>query len=280
MAGVVALLCVVAGCDEEKGFNERRALRERDVVTARNVVSRDLERGVRGVQRAAQLVARRFPDPDPERRERALRQLLVRTRQPPRAIEELLTSPVTFVAAVGTDGRVVARDAEPDPMRGYDLGAAAPIVRRALVEGVAGYALSELPGTAEGEQTSVTVVFAAPARREGQIVGAVAAGIPLWRLAQQLSRQLQLENAAALQRGELLWALVYKGDRLHHHAGFPPGLVELTPSASVRSQALAASPGGYTAEVQQYGRWYGYLVLPLPRIGEDAGMILYRSDAF
>jgi hypothetical protein len=268
------------GCNEEKGSNERRALVERDQAVALDVFRQDLRRGVVGVRRAADLMARRFPDPDEARRERELRATLQRIQRPPRAIEELMISPLSFVAAIGTDGKVIARDTDPDPMRGYDLAAVAPVVRRALQQGEAGYELTELPSQVEGESTSVTILFAAPARRNGEIVGAVAAGLPLWRLGQQLSRQLQFQNAQELQQGYHLWALVYRGDQLHHHAGFPPGLVELTPNAAARAEGLRASAGGYTAEVQQYGRWYGYLVLPLPRLGPDVGMILYRSDPF
>ncbi len=272
---VLVAACAV-GCDEEKGFNERRAIRERDQGTALQVFREDLRRGVIGVGRAADRVAVRFGDPDEARREREMRSRLQRMQQPPRAVEELMLSPISFVAAVGMDGKVIARDADPDPMRGYDLGAVAPVVRRALDRGESGYELSELPS--EGETTSVTILFAAPARRHGRIVGAVAAGLPLWRLTQQLSRQLQFENAQEVQQGHHLWALVYRGDQLHHHAGFPPGLLELTPDAATRAAGLRTSPGGFTGEVQQYGRWYGYGVIPLPRLGPDVGMVLYRSD--
>lgn len=272
-------LALLAGCNEEKGANERRLIVAQDQAVVLRVVREDLHRGQVGVRRAADLMARGFLVEDPEQREREMRQVLRRIQQPPRAIDELMVSPISFVAAVGTDGKVIARDVAPqdDRMRGFDIAEAAPVVRRALA-GEAGYELSELPSLIETDPPSVTILFAAPARREGRVVGAIVAGLPLWRLAQQLSRQLQLENAQALQQGALLWALVYRGDDLHYHAGFPPDLRELVPSPQARREGLATSPGGYTGEVYQYGRWYGYGVLPLPRLGDGVGIVLFRSD--
>lgn len=277
---VLLVAAHLVGCDEENGSNERRTLRERDQDAALSLVRLDLNRGVTGVRRAAEYAASRLVIEDEERRERELRQVFQRIRRPPRAVEELMLTPITFLAAVGTDGEVVARETDPDPMRGYDLAAVAPVVRRALEEGQSGYELTELPAQLDSgeESSSETILFAAPARREGRIVGAVAAGLPLWRLSQQLSRQLQLDNAEQLQQGHLVWALVYRGDQLHHSAGFPPGLVEITPNAAARAEGLARSSGGYTGEVQQYGRWYGYLILPLPSVGRDVGLVLFRSD--
>ncbi len=276
----LASLLLVAGCDSEEGTNERRAIRAEDQPVVLTTVRQDLQRGVVGVRTAAGLMAGGFQVEDPAQQERQMRQLLRSFRQPAsrRAIAELMVTPVSFVAAVGTDGKVIARDAEPDAMRGFDLARVAPVVRRALREGRSGYELGELPSTAESDPPSVTVLFAAPARHDGQIVGAVVAGLPLWRLGQQLTRQLQLQNADALQRGALVWALVYRGDQFHEHAGFPPDLETLAPHQAERDSRLSSSHGGYTGQKQQFGRWYGYGVLPLPSIGEDVGVILFRSD--
>lgn len=274
----LALLVLLAGCNQEQGQNEQRLIVRDDQAVALEIVRTDLNRGVTGVRRAADLMARGFLVEDPAQREREMRQVLRRIQQPPRAIEELMVSPISFVAAVGMDGKVIARDAEPDLMRGFDIGRVAPVVRRALQEGETGYELGELPSLMEDDPPSVTILFAAPARRDGRVVGAIVAGLPLWRLGQQLSRQLQLENAQELTQGTLVWALLYRGEDLHYHTGFPPDLRELAPSEAARRQGLTTSPRGYTGEVYQYGRWYGYGVLPLPRLGEDIGIILFRSD--
>lgn len=280
LRSVCVALLLLAGCDGEEGTNERRAIRAEDQPVVLRVVRQDLERGVVGVRSASELMAGGFLVEDAAQQERQMRQLLRSFRQPAsrRAIAELMVTPVSFVAAVGMDGKVIARDAEPDPMRGFDMARVAPVVRRALHEGRSGYELSELPSTSEDDPPSVTILFAAPARRDGRIVGAMVAGLPLWRLGQQLTNQLHLENAQELQRGALVWALVYRGDRFHEHAGFPPDLETLAPERAERESRLSASPGGYTGQKQQFGRWYGYGVLPLPSIGDDVGVVLFRSD--
>jgi len=279
---LIALLVlpVLLGCNEERGSNERAAIAGDDQALVLRVFRQDLSHGVIGVRRAADLMDRGFLVEDPAQRERELRQVMRRVQQPPRAIEELMVSPISFLAAVGTDGKVIARDVEQgeDRMRGFDIGEVSPLVRRALAEGEGGYELAELPSLLETDPPSVTVLFVAPARHEGRVVGAMVSGLPLWRLGQQLTRQLQLENAQALQQGALVWALLYRGDDLHYHQAFPEGLRELAPGRAAREQGLSTSPGGYTGEVQQYGRWYGYGVLPLPRLGENIGVILFRSD--
>lgn len=272
------VLLVLAGCDSEKGSRERRLIVEKDQALVLRIFRDDLRRGVVGVERAAGLMSRGFLVEDAAQRERELRQVMRNVQKPPRAIEELMISPITFLAAVGTDGKVIARDAEPDLMRGFDMAEASPAVRQALEEGKSGWALTELKSTVEGDdRTSLTILFAAPARHEGRVVGAMISGLPLWSLSEQLSKQLRYENADAVRNGAIVWALVYRGDELHQHVGFPPDLLELVPGPEARAEGLSKSPGGYTGEVYQYGRWYGFGVLPLPRLGDDVGIIMFRS---
>lgn len=276
--GALALLLLL-GCDSEQGRNERRKIHERDMPAVQRLIRQDLERAMQGTREAGDRFARGFLVEDPAQREREIRQVLRMLRNPRRtqAIPGLMTTPVSFIAAVGADGKVIARDTEPDPMRGFDIADAAPIVRQAL-RGESGYALSSLPSLEEDGLPSVTILFAAPSRHDGEVVGAIVSGLPLWRLTQQMSRQLQLDEADAVSGGELVWALVLEGDEQHYHGGFPPDLRELVPNATIRQQGLSESPGGFTGEVQQYGRWYGYGVLPVPTIGEEVTVILFRSD--
>ena len=272
----LGLVVALGGCASGAPA-EQREIRTEDVPRVQAVVRDDLERGVRGVAQAAERIRRGFLVEDPDRRAREIRGVLERLRQPPRGIDELMISPISFVAAVGADGRVICRDAEPDPMAGFDAGAAFPVVRDALTRGVAGYARVEFPATAPDQPPSHTVLYAAPARHEGRIVGAVIAGTPLWRTAQRLGRQLQADHAAEMPRGMILWTYLYEGDALHHH-GTPPDLDAPVPDAAARAAGFSRSAGGFTGEVAQFGRWYAYGVVPLPRLGPDVGAIIFRSD--
>jgi hypothetical protein len=119
------------------------------------------------------------------------------------------------------------------------------------------------------------MLFVHPVRRDGAVVGAVAAGIPLWRWSQRLSRQLQVDHAD--QAGLVLWVYAYKDDRLFHH-GTPELLDPLVPDGAARRAGLERSPGGFTGQLQMQSRWYGYGVLPVPSLGEGAGVIVFRSN--
>jgi hypothetical protein len=278
-AFAIASILALSACNPEQGLNERRGIMRQDAPSVLHQVRQDIDRTRSGVEQAAERMQRGFLVEDPQQREREMRSVLIRLRQPPRGISELMVSPISFVAVVSTDGHVIARDASEDRMRGFDIGSVAPVVRRALTEGRAGYEFTELPSLEEGQPASVTILFVAPARHDGRVVGAVVAGLPLWRLSQQLTRQLNLEHAQQVQAGEIFWAIVYRGDQIHQHADFPQELEPAVPNEAERDRELRASPGGYTGEMERYGRWYGYGILPLPSLGEGIGVMLFRSDA-
>lgn len=272
---LLAALALVA-CDEGTQHAQQELIRAH-VPRVQQIVREDIERGVSGVQQAATKMARGFLVEDPDRREREIRTVLHLLRQPPRGIDELMISPISFVAAIDANGIVIARDAEPDPMEGFDAAGEFEIVRRALREGYNGYALEEFPALLPDQSPSRTVLYVAPARHDGRIVGAVLAGTPLWRTAQRLGRQLQADHADEVSNGLILWVYLYQGDQLHHH-GTPADLDTVVPDAAARAAGLARSPGGFTGDLAQFGRWYAYGVVPLPRIGEDVGAIVFRSD--
>ena len=272
----ISILVFGTACEGDAS-NARKVLRETHVPRVKEIVAEDIARHREGIADAAQRLAPGFVVADPAERERQMRVALTYVQEPPRGIPEFIASPMSFLAAVATDGKVIARDVpdEEDRMQGEDFGERYEPVRRALDEGVATYGLGEFPSQEEGGQSSWSMLFVHPARRGGEIVGAVVAGIPLWRMAQRLSRQLQAERVE--EDGVILWVYAYKGDELHHF-GTPPDLDTVVPDAATRRAGLERSAGGFTGEVQQFGRWYAWGVLPVPRIGEDVGLVLFRAD--
>lgn len=275
LIALLALMC--SACNSENGANERRGLREHDTPRARAIVREDIVKTQIGVRRAAHLFTRGFLVEDPARREREMRSVLRRIQEPPRGIPELTISATSFVACVGTDGKVIARDADPDLMRGFDIAEAAPVVARALESGEPGWELSEIPSLDPEEEPSRTIIFVHPSVRNGTVVGAVVAGLPLYRIAQQVSTQIQLENAAEREIGAQFWTLLYYEDEKHYHQAFPENLLDAVPTQEQRAAGIRDGRG-YTGEFDQFGRWYGYAVVPLPYLGEDVGLVMFRSD--
>lgn len=273
VALVAATPVVFVACDDAR--HAQRVIHDVHVPRIQAIVREDLERAERGAREAARRLGPGFSVADPERRAREMRQALVLLREPPRGIPELMISPLSFIAVAGADGIVLCRDHEPDRMAGQNAGGMFPHVRRAIDEGVATRALVEWPSLDPNEPPSVLMLHAAPIHHEGAVAGAVLVGTPLWRTAQRITRQLQAE--AANEPGTILWVYLYQGERLHHH-GTPADLDAAVPNAAQRAAGLARSPGGYTGQIVQYGRWYAYGVVPLPELGPDVGFVVWRSD--
>jgi hypothetical protein len=270
------LLVALAACAESGAAHARKVLREVHAVEVRKIVQADIANHLKGIREAGARIAPGFATPDPKAREAQMRTALRLLTKPPRGIPQLIMSARTFTAAVEPSGVVLATDAKEDRdrMTGVNLGAQFTVVREA-VTGKAGYAVDQFPPLEEGSEGSVSLLFAAPAQKGGAVVGAALAGIPLWRLSQRLTKQLQLDHVS--EKGAILWVYLARGDKLHHF-GTPPDLDTMIPNAQQRADGLKKSPGGFTGEFYQFGRYYAYGVVPLPTLGGDVSAIVVRSD--
>ncbi|MCC7535078.1 MAG: hypothetical protein IT379_02625, partial [Deltaproteobacteria bacterium] len=259
------LLVLLASCGPEGAPESRRKAREHAGGAAK-LLREDVRRHYAAMEESAERLAADMARADvtPQRLRRRLRSL----REAPRGVQDLIVSPKSFVAAIGLDGKVIAKDADTDEdsMAGLDLGAIAPCVQGALAGRGAGHCIVEFANPT-GRESSISLVFAHAVRHEGRLVGAVAAGIPLPALARRLSRQLQLDVQSE-QPPPIVWALMWHRDRIHT-AATPPEIDQECPRPAQIRQALGRSAGGYTDEKLVQSRWFGYAVLPVPSIGRD-----------
>ena len=274
LASVIGLAFLCA-CGGGGAPNARAHVRKEHAPRVQALVLETLQRHQTGLARGADRIGAGFVSVTGAQQETDMRQVMKLLRSPKRGIPELVISPMSFLAVVGPDGKAIARDAEPDRMKGMDLAKQFASVKNALA-GTAGFEVGAFANTEPGGKPSVTIVMAAPAHYEGKVVGALVLGIPLWRLQQQLSKQLQMELAG--KDRVVVWVYIYKGDELFFH-GTPPDLDKLVPDANARKAGLAKSRGGFTGEVQQYAYWYGYGVRPLRVLGPDLGVVIFRMEA-
>ena len=268
----------MAGCSSGAA-NARKKIREVHVPEVRKMIESDIVKHIGGVQKAALKIAPGFRVEDPETRMKQLRVGLKYLHEPPRGVQELIASPLTFLAAIGKDGMLITRDVEPDPLRGENFAEKYEVVRNALDKGITGYAVVEVGSEitiANDAPSPEFLVFVAPSQLEGETVGAVMVGIPLWRLEQRISRQLQLDNTR--EKGGVFWSYVYHGQALYAQVGAHPDLDTIIPKAADRAAKLESSPHGFTAEAEQYGRWYAFGIWPAPVLGENIGVLIVRSD--
>lgn len=269
----------LTACGPDGAPQAQRALLQTHVPRAKEVVNLDRQRTRTGVIAAAARLAPGFRVEDPESRERQMRRALTLVQEPPRGISEFIASPISFLAVIDAEGIVVCRDgqAEHDRMKGQNMGERFEVVRNAL-EGEVGYQLGEFGSEEEGG-TSHSMLFAAPIYNQGgTLVGATLAGIPLWREAQRLSRQLRVELAEEVNEGMVLWVSLYDGDELIPSPNAPSEIVGEVPTAETRNAGFGRSAGGFTGETYMFRQWYGYAVVPLPTIAENVGLVIYRSE--
>jgi hypothetical protein len=271
--GILLLsLAVLTGCDDTAAVERtERQLRDVDLARVQALVDQDLAHHQAGVVKAAERLMPGFLVRDPVTREKQVRSALRILQQPRKGIDEFVASPMSFLAAVGVDGLVIARDRETDRMKGQDFKTRFEVVRQAL-GGAAATGLGEFYAKDPKAPSSWSILFAAPSLRGDQVVGAVLAGIPLSRLAQRLSRQFRVEQKA----GSPVWVYLYKGERLFYW-DTPPEVDVLVRDPVARAQALAASPAGYTEKVRLQGELQVYGVFPLPLLGPDVGTIVFRT---
>ncbi|MEM9728912.1 MAG: hypothetical protein AAF997_10025 [Myxococcota bacterium] len=268
----VLLALSMGGCQDRAAIKRaEEQVRAVDHPRVEALVQQDLENHQAGVVKAAAKLAPGFGVADPVKREKQMRAALKILQQPKKGIEEFVASPMSFMAALDATGVVIARDREPDRMKGQDYGERFEVVRKAL-EGSSATGLGEFYAEDPNAPSSWSILFAAPSIREGKVVGAVVVGIPLWRLAQRLSRQLRVEQAG----GDPPWVYLYKGDRVFHW-DTPPQIDALIPDAETRAKVLAASPSGYTDEVLLQGDPEVYGVFPIALLGPDLGTIIFRT---
>ena len=270
--GLLLMILALIGCEDSAAVERaQQHIRDIDLPRVQALIQQDLENHQAGVVKAAAKLAPGFALANPTARESQVRAALRILQQPKRGIDEFVASPMSFLAAIGLDGVVVARDREPDRMAGQDFKSRFEVVRQAL-GGTAATALGEFYAEDPNAPSSWSILFAAPSLREDKVVGAVLAGIPLSRLAQRLSRQFRVEQ----EKGARVWVYLYKGDRIFHW-DTPPQVDALVRDPVARAKALAGSPAGYTEKARLQGELQVYGVFPLELLGPDVGTIIFRT---
>jgi hypothetical protein len=199
---LVSVLCcaaLLASCNRQHATGARIKVRTEHAPYVAKLVVEDLTRHTIGLRHAAERIGAGFVKVSGEQQATEMRQVFTLLRSPKKGVPELIISPLSFIAAVNMDGLVIARNGEDDRMKGMNLGADFPVVKAALA-GHEGYEIGEFKSLEKGGAPSASIVMAAPARYGGQVVGALVLGIPLWRLQQRLSKQLQMEEMHRIRK--------------------------------------------------------------------------------
>ena len=269
------------GCGPEGAPGARRALLEVHVPRVKELLRQDREKHWDAIQEAARRLGPGFTVEPPDSREAQMRIALKRVQELPRGIAGLVVSPISFLAAVDADGRVIARDVDDadDRMQGQDFAERFAPVAAALESGRPQMGLVSFEDETNAEEgvNRSSLMFVGPAVRNGEVAGAAVCGIPLWREAQRLSRQLRVDLAPQIEAGLIVWVLMYQGDELIVPPDAPTEVTSQLPDPAALFAKLERQPNGYTGEFKAFQKWYGYAVVPTPSFGQDVGVVVLRA---
>jgi len=277
---VLGLGLLAFGCEPAGAPGARRAILQEHVPRVKELLRQDREKHWEAIQEAAQRIGPGFAVEPPESREAQMRVALKRVQELPRGIAGLVVSPISFLAAIDRDGTVIARDVddEDDTMQGQDFAERFAPVAAGLESGTPQMALVSFENEDDDEDVNrSSLMFVGPAHRNGEVAGAAVCGIPLWREAQRLSRQIRVDLAPQIESGLIVWVLMYQGDDLIVPPDAPTEITSKLPEPSALFGRLEQDPSGYTGEFQAFQKWYGYAVVPTPSFGEDVGVVVLRA---
>ena len=130
------MLAVLCGCEAgDHTAVSRKKILESHSPRITEIVMEDLNRHQQGLRLAADRMKAGFVKVQGEEQERGMRKVLQLMRSPKKGVRELVISPMSFMAAVDKNGITIARDTEPDHMKGMDLAEIFPTVKAALEQG-------------------------------------------------------------------------------------------------------------------------------------------------
>ena len=295
---VVASHVVLAACD--KGPAPATVIKETHFSEIERILDRNVQKHAAGLEKIAEDLGPRFSEPVTKARNAAIRKYLRTADQAPKGVRPLWGSPLTFIAALDEKGTAILRDVKPsqDRMRTKSFAHFEPV--KSALSGKADHGLVVFEE--KGQKDEPNWLFTQPitwvahegknappssdeaaAETDGKgaaeasqsVSGALMLGIPLWRLSQQFSKQLQLDHRKEVDKGIALWVylLVAGKDPQLIHFGTPPELDVKLPDAKA-IDALIKQNKEHTFRF--YGNDGALLTMPLTKVGAGLHAVVVR----
>jgi len=271
LIGTLSLVC--CGGDKE-AKHAQKMTRELHLPEIHKILAADRQKYFRGLAKVAEKIAPAMAL-ESTLRQAQLNKELSRAYKPPRGSPELFSAPFSFLAALDAQGIVIARNGKDNGLIGMALKERAQQLAPIFGGQTELSAFAKLKDAEQDARASALWLFAVPVLWEQKNAGAVAMGIPLWRLAQRIDRQLKVDHST--ERDLVTWIYVLEGGHWHHF-GTPPELDARLPNPMKMQAKLRAQPQGFTAHLEFFGRHYGYGVYPLAEIGPSVAIAIFRSD--
>ena len=273
---VLAVLSLMGCKDQAK---ESAKLAAKDVDTLADLVDKDVAEVERGMPEGSKRLASLYAGgADPTKDLPSVRQALLKTQ---RDIPDLNVAKSTFFALVDDKGMGVRNNLEQDAMAGQDLAKQFPGISKALA----------------GEYTETTGAFAGPPGPNGpdkdwlaaspikneqnKVVGLFVTGWSYRRFATHLQEVLKenfqnnLRKSGDTGKMPVFYVAVFDSAGVYAERTTP----------KVDEQALAdakladkTKSGPYQGTVNITDRDFGYAAKRTPKLGEDVGVVVLRSE--
>ena len=250
------------GCEGNEDHGAALAkLESTHLPTVRATLLKDIESHKAAIAEVAKRLAPGFAVEDPEKRQKQMRAALRWMRHSKKGVPGLIASPASFIAAVQSDGIVLARDKTPDSMQGQDFQKRFAVVAQAL-KGNPATGMGEFVGPTPKDPTSLSLLFAAPVVDDkGAVIGAVVTGIPLTRWSQRINRQYRIDHIEEVRAAKGIWSFLVAKGRLFH-MGAPPEIALIAKGVLKEPKGTYAA-GSQAKPIWAHGTDYAALRAPL-----------------
>ncbi len=277
-AAALGSLAFITACKDQAKESAAHAAPDATVVA--ELVAKDvgeIERGLpEGATKLAPLVA---DGADPRQDIAGVRKALMRVR---REVVDLNVAKSTFFALTDPTGVAIRNDLEEDRMAGKDLSASFPSIGRAKDGFATGTgAFPETPKTPPDEDW----IAGAPVKRADGTTGAVLVTGWSYRyfarhLQEALKSRLLDQAKAAGQEGKIpvFYVAIFDKGGVYASPVTPDVNTQALAALGLVGKTAAATDAPVTGTVTIADRPFGFAAQRTPKLGQDTGVVVLRSD--
>lgn len=275
---VGSLVASTAGCADRGKKSQEGATK--DAAWLVSLVDRDVAEVERGLPEGAKRIAAQLgKEQDVRQNPATVRTALLKVRQ---QVPDLGVAKSTFFAFTDDKGIAVRNDLEQDTMAGKDVVGAYPALRKALEGGTFVSTLGRFPGAPNPIGPDKEWVAAVPVKRDdGSTAGLLVTGWTYRRFAFHLQESLKRELQDQILRGgdtgklPVVYVLLFDKEGAYGPRGVPPVNEKMLGELDLVTKTASGSASG-VLEITE--RAFGWGAARLPRLGEDIGVVVLRSE--
>jgi hypothetical protein len=275
LASALVLLGAAPGCKDQAKESAKLAAKDVDVLA--DLVDKDIGEIERGLPEGGKKLAALYtPGNDPKQDLPAVRQALLKAV---RDVPDLNVAKSTFFALTDEKGVGIRNNLEQDAMAGQDLAKLFPAISKALAGDYV-----ETTGTFGGPPPpsgpDKDWIAAQPVKTD-KVVGLLVTGWAYRRFAGHLQTVLKENLQTALrQSGDtgkmpVFYVAVFDASGVYSERTTP----KVDEQALVDAKLVESTKAGpYQGSVTVTDRGFGYAAKRTPKLGEDTGVVVLRSE--